>query len=53
MMRNGLDQGVGAGLSEGSPMLVAAEDARADLLEAILLLADGPTVAAAQTWQQK
>ncbi|MFE9322742.1 hypothetical protein ACIHDR_22070 [Nocardia sp. NPDC052278] len=40
-------------LSEGWPMLVAAEDARADLLEAILLLADGPTVAAARTWQQK
>ncbi|MEV6136948.1 hypothetical protein AB0L63_13000 [Nocardia sp. NPDC051990] len=34
-------------------MLVAAEDARADLLEAILLLAGGPTVEAARAWQQK
>ncbi|WP_433631020.1 hypothetical protein [Nocardia sp. CA-120079] len=40
-------------VSEGWPMLVVAEDARADLLEAILLLADGPTVAAARAWQQK
>ncbi|WP_406269188.1 hypothetical protein OH799_26035 [Nocardia sp. NBC_00881] len=40
-------------MSEGWPLLAAAEDARADLLESILLLADGPTVEAARDWQQK
>ncbi|MET8874627.1 hypothetical protein [Nocardia sp. NPDC004604] len=40
-------------VSEGWPLLVSAEDERADLLEAILLLADGPTVSAARAWQQK
>ncbi|MEU4343660.1 hypothetical protein AB0H00_20725 [Nocardia sp. NPDC023852] len=33
--------------------MAAAEDARADLLESILLLADGLTVEAARDWQQK
>ncbi|MFI2284133.1 hypothetical protein [Nocardia beijingensis] len=40
-------------MEEGWPLLAAAEDARADLLESILLLADGPTVEAAREWQQK
>ncbi|MFE3051963.1 hypothetical protein [Nocardia sp. NPDC059236] len=40
-------------ISTGWPLLVTAEDERAALLESILLLADGPTVAAAREWQQK
>lgn len=40
-------------LAQGWPLLAIAEDKRADLLEAILLLADGPTVDAARDWQQQ
>ncbi|MFE7801264.1 hypothetical protein [Nocardia sp. NPDC057440] len=40
-------------VSEGLPLLAGAEDKRADLLEAILLLGDAPTVDAARDWQQK
>ncbi|MGK8554818.1 hypothetical protein [Nocardia gipuzkoensis] len=40
-------------VEEGWPLLAAADDTRADLLESILLLADGPTVEAARDWQQK